>query len=94
MKDMRYAYYLTDMTTLKPSVTSFEIGARGFVSKENRERLRNLHKFCQKKVKLADFINNISALALNASYFIFLCRKEGWEEPPFLTAPFSSPSDH
>ena len=29
LKDNRYGYYLTDMTALTPSVTSFEIGARG-----------------------------------------------------------------
>ena len=74
LKDNRYAYYLRDMTALKPAVTSFEIGTRGFVSKDNRERLRNLHKFCSKKVKLNEFINNIAALAVNASYFIFICR--------------------
>ena len=90
LKDNRYAYYLKDMTALKPSVTSFEIGTRGFVSKDNYERLRNLHKFCRKGIKLSEFINNISALAINASYFIFICRKEGWEEPPFLNAPFNT----
>ena len=90
LKDNRYAYYLKDMTALKPSVTSFEIGTRGFVSKDNYEWLRNRHKFCRKGIKLSEFINNISALAINASYFIFICRKEGWEEPPFLNAPFNT----
>ena len=34
--------------------------------------------------KLNKFINNISALAVNASYFIFICRKEGWGRPGLL----------
>ena len=90
LKDNRYGYYLKDMTALKPSVSSFEIGTRGFVSKDNHERLRNLHKFCRKGIKLGEFVNNISALAVNTSYFIIICHKEGWEDPPFLNAPFNT----
>ena len=40
--------------------------------------------------KLNKFINNISALAVNASYFIFICRKEGWGRANVTRNSFSS----
>ena len=90
-KQNKYAYLLTDVTTFKPSVTAFEIGARGFVSKQNGERLKLLHKFCKPGLKLKQFVDNISAISVNSSYFMFINRKEGvWCEPPPLCAPFNT----
>ena len=101
-KENRYGYLLADITSVRPFVTNFEIGVRGYVSKSNHERLKSLHKYCKKGLKLKKFIENISALAINSSYFMFLCRKDTtWSDPPPLRAPFkdgicdrlSTPSD-
>ena len=90
-KQNKYAYFLTDITELKPRVTAFEVGARGVVTKENSDRLKALHKFCKKNIKLKLFIQNISALAVNASYYLFICRKDPvWSDPPLLSAPFTT----
>ena len=75
-KNNKYAYLLTDITELRPSVTAFEIGVRGFVTKENKARLENIHKYCDKSIKFKTFLENISVLAINSSYYIFTCRKE------------------
>ena len=89
-KENKYSYLLTDITNYKPAVTAFEVGARGFVSKDNKERLKTLHKYCKKNIKLKTFIKNISSLTVNSSYYIFLCRKDpAWSDPPPLAAPFS-----
>ena len=72
-------------------VTAFEVGARGVVTKDNSDRLKALHKFCQKKIKYKQFLQNILALAVNASYYLWICRKDPvWSDPPLLTTPFST----
>ena len=90
-KENKYAYFLRDITELKPHVTAFEVGARGIITRENNDRLKALHKFCRKNIKLKQFIQNISALAVNASFYIFICRKDPvWSDPPLLSAPFTT----
>ena len=90
-KNNSYAYFLTDVTSLAPTVTPFEVATRGYVSSPNRDRLKLLHKFCKRNVKLKNFIENLSALAVNSSYFLFVCRKDPiFADPPPLTAPFTT----
>ena len=90
-KSNKYAYLLTDITELKPHITAFEVGTRGFVSKDNSDRLKSLHKFCRRNIKFSVFMKNISALAVNASYYLFICRKDPvWSDPPLLSAPFTT----
>ena len=94
-KENKYAYFLTDITELTPHVCAFEVGARGYITKENNDRLRSLHKFCQKKIKFNSFVRNISALSVNASYYMFICRKDPvWSDPPLLCAPFNTEWHH
>ena len=63
------------MTHFSVSVLPFEIGSHtGFVSKDNRSRLASLHKFCKRSIKLKKLINNISAICMMGSYYIFDCR--------------------
>ena len=54
-KNNNYAYFLTDVTSLAPTVTPFEVATRGYVSSPNRDRLKLLHKFCKRNVKLKNF---------------------------------------
>ena len=87
-KNNKYAYFLSDVSSLSPTVTPFAVGTRGYVSAPDRDRLRLLHKFCKRNVKLKNFIENLSALAVNSSYFLFVCRKEPvFSDPPPLAAP-------
>ena len=89
-KENKYAYFLEDITVLKPHLTAFEVGSREFVSKENNDRLKSLHKFCRKNIRFNSFVKNISALSVNASYYLFICRKDPvWSDPPLLSAPFT-----
>ena len=88
-KNDKYAHFLTDITTHKPSRTAFEIGVRGHISKENMLRLQQIHKFTKKSLKLKTFTNNLSALAVNSSFFIFTCRKQPvWSQIDFLSPPY------
>ena len=85
----KYAHFVKDITTHKASVTAFEVGVRGQISKENMSRLHSLHTFTKKNIKFKTFTNNLSALAVNSSYFIYTCRKQPmWNQTDYLGPPF------
>lgn len=75
-KNNKYAYLLKDIQVYEPTVCAFEIGARGFITSENKARLSLIHKFCDKTIKLKNFLDNISSIVMNSSYYIYNCRKE------------------
>ena len=90
LKTEKYQHFLTDIKSFKPSVTPFEIGSHtGFVSTSNRRNLTEIHKFCKPSIKLKKFIQNISAITILGSYYIFNCRnQEIWDNPENIHSPF------
>ena len=92
LKSESYSYFSTDIKSHSVSVIPFEVGSNtGHISRENKDRLHTLHKFCKKDVKLKKFRDNISALSVLSSYYIFNCRnQETWSSPDHILAPFSN----
>ena len=89
-KTNKYAYLCSDITNYEVEVIAFEIGARGLVTGENMKRLKDLHKFCNKSLSFKNFSNNISAISITCSYYIFNCRKEpNWATPGPLLPPLT-----
>ena len=90
LKIDKYGHFTTDINSeYTTTVTAFEISSRGQVSRDNRERLRKLHKFTDKSTKLKTFINNISSIAIAGSYYIFVARKEAtWSDTPTISPIF------
>ena len=90
LKKEKYSHFETDIRHFKTEIIPFEIGSHsGYVSSENKTRLKVLHKFCKKSIKLKQFINNISAICLMSSYYIFNCRGQDlWPEMAPILAPF------
>ena len=89
-KSNKYAHFLTDITTVKPTLECFEIGSRGYLSPDNHSRLKALHAYCKPGIKMKKFKENISAISIYTSYAIYLSRKEPqWTKPPLLGPPFS-----
>ena len=88
-KNYKYSWMLTDITSMSPRLTAFEVGYRGLITPENSVRSKHLHIFCRKDIKLKTFIDNCSALSVHSSYLIFNMRKEptfpvlGFFGPPF-----------
>ena len=73
------------------SVHPFEVGSHtGYISRENKDRLKKLYKFCKKDIKLKLLKNNISAIAVLSSYFIFnISNIESWHTPSdYIMPPF------
>ena len=82
------SHFVTDIKDFKATRTCFDVGSRGFVNRDNRERLRRLHKFTDKSVKLKKFIENISCISILSSYYIFIARNEpSWTDPPYISPP-------
>ena len=42
-KSNKYAYMSTDVRKFKPVIEAFEVGARGYISIENKKRLKTIH---------------------------------------------------
>ena len=90
VKEDKYAWMVSDITLMKPTLTCFEVGSRGLITPENKSRLKYIHTFCKKNIKIKTFINNCSALSVNSSYLIFNCRKEPtFPMLGFFGAPFT-----
>ena len=84
----KYAHFYTDITTHKTTVTAFEVGVRGFLTSDNRKRLKYIHTFTSKNMSQNKFIENCSALAIKLSFYLFTARKEPtWSNPGYLTPP-------
>ena len=75
-KTNKYSHFLTDITTLSPTLEAFEVGSRGILTKENKERLKKIHKFVDKGISFKTFTQQISKLSIVSSYYIFLQRKK------------------
>ena len=87
-KTNKYAHLISDSTDCQTNIIPFEIGSRGYISPENKTRLKNLHKFCTSEVSLATFMKNISTIAVNSSYYIFLNRKQPcWDRNTPIISP-------
>ena len=90
LKKEKYQHFEKDILTYKASVIPFEIGSNtGFISTRNKASLNKLHTYCKKNLKLKQFNNNISAVTILSSYFIFNCRNQtDWETMDHIQAPF------
>ena len=83
-KQDKYAYFQTDCQDHNVDIKAFEIGSRGYITKENEKRLKELYQFCTKEgMTFKSFRDKISCLAISSSYYIFVTRKEkDWAAPP------------
>ena len=90
LKYQKYQHLISDIGSQTVNIIPFEIGSQtGYISLDNKEYLKKLHKFCQTNIKLRKFKQNISALTVLSSYLVFNSRNHGWGDmdpilPPFL----------
>ena len=91
LKSDKYQHFITDITSHTVTVTPFEIGSHtGYISTQNKKNLADLHKFCKKDIKLKTFIQNISAVTILSSYYLFNCRNDAnWDNPGVIKPPLS-----
>ena len=93
LKLAKYQHFSTDIFRFKTTVTPFEIGSNtGYISRGNKENIKRIYKYCKREIKLKNFKNNISAIAVLGSYHIFNNRYiESWHTPSnYIYAPMSN----
>ena len=87
-KQGKYDHFKQDLEN-GADVIAFEVGVRGYVSPENKTRLKKLFGFAKTGIKFKSFMKNIIMLSINSSYYLFLNRNEpNWITPPPLKAIF------
>ena len=86
-KTERYSALAFDLEEKGYSVRNwpFKIGSRGYLSKENKTYLSELHTICKPTVKFSKFCENISKVSLLCSYSIYLSRNDPWTKTTLLT---------
>ena len=92
LKFQKYQHFITDIQTYTVKVIPFEIGSHtGYISSDNKKSIHSLHKFCEKNITLKKFTQNISAITVLSSYYIFNARnQDNWETMDTIQAPFNS----
>ena len=81
---------ITELSDLKKagwttSITPFEVGARGQVTKKNTETIQKMRKIVNIKNQHRKLITDLSRISLLASFAIFQAGSQPtWESPPFL----------
>ena len=89
LKYQKYQHPISDIGGQSVNIIPFEIGSQtGYISLENKEYFKKLHKFCQSNIKLRKFKQNISALTVLSSYLIFNSRNHGWGDMDPILPPF------
>ena len=89
-KTEKYAFLIQDIKSHQVSVTAFEVGVRGFLTSDNMISLKTINSFCKKNTKFKTFADNISAISINSSYYIYTHRKEpAWVSPGPLGPAFT-----
>ena len=92
LKYEKYQHFETTTGPYQINVMPFEIGSHtGYINSDNKTSLTTLHKFCRKETKLKKFTQNISAITILGSYYIFNARKhQNWSEEAIICAPFTN----
>ena len=86
----KYASLTTDIKDQGYSCNLFclEIGSRGYVSKENKLRVKSLLKRVKQGKNVKMLLKNVSKLSLMSSYSLFIAKDEpNWMKPRILTVP-------
>ena len=76
LKNDKYEDLKEDITNYKTQIVAFEIGARGYISKENLGRLKLLHKYCKRSIPFKNFRRKIVTLVMNSSYNLSISQRE------------------
>ena len=91
LKTEKYSHFEKDITEYTTKIIALEIGSRGHVTSENKDRLKLLYNFTTKDLKFKSFVKSVSAISVLASYYIFISRKEAEfnANTPYIRSPFS-----
>ena len=87
IKVQRYKNLVSDLKDNGYDVDYYpvEIGSRGFISKDNENRLKSLLRKTAKHVKYNQFKNTVCKIVLISSFAIFHSKfEDSWTSPPYV----------
>ena len=79
--------YLNGNLHIYTTLTAFEISSTGNVTKENKQRLSSLHKFCKPGTKLSTFVKNICKENFKSQYILIIPYLVMHKQPSLHTPP-------
>ena len=83
----KYKYLENESNEYTVLTDAFEVEIRGHITKENKRILHQIYKLCSTKDSFKDFQINVAKLAINGSYYIYMCRNQTeWADIPPLKA--------
>ena len=86
-KTNKYKYLVSECEDYTIITMAFEVEIRGHITKENKKSLKQMFRFCSKNISIKLFYENIAKMAINGSYYIYLCRNQTvWADLPLLKA--------
>ena len=86
-KTNKYQYLEGESNDYSITTKAFEVEIRGYISKENKKIIKDIYKLCSTKDTHKEFQQKISKLAINGSYYIYMCRGQTeWADLPLLQA--------
>ena len=86
-KSNKYKYLETESNDYSVLTHALEVEIRGYISKENKKTLHRVFKLCSSTKTFKEFQETTSRLAINASYYIYMCRNQTeWADLPLLKA--------
>ena len=85
-KENKYSHFENEISLPTVRVEPFEIGANtGYINERNRNTIKKIHAFVKPNISLKLFTNNISAIAVLSSYYIYQARnQQDWQSLPPL----------
>ena len=81
-KMLRYGHFYMDISSKKVHILAWEVGARGILTKENKNTLKLIHALSDRKQSLSQVCRAQQQSAITSSHHIFLNRRNpGWITP-------------
>ena len=89
LKFQKYSHF-KENSIFTVNLVPSEVGSHtGYINSDNKTRINSLHKFCKNNIKVKKFQQNISAISVLSSYYLFNCKNYAvWEEMDPIQAPF------
>ena len=86
LKTEKYSSLVQDIEEKGYKVTflPLEISVRGIISKDNKDTIQKIVKICDKGTTAKTINQDLSKLAVIASYYIFISRNETWKEEELI----------
>ena len=88
-KANKYSHFENEISLPTVLVEPFEIGANtGYINARNKITIKKIHAFVKPNISLKSFTNNLSAISVLSSYYVYQARnQQDWVSPGRVHPP-------